>query len=282
MQQLSYKKFNQILFAWHKKNYREMEWRNIHDPYLILVSELMLQQTQVERVKEKYALFIKHFPTVKKLAAASLGDVLTVWSGLGYNRRAKYLHHCAKEVVVRYDGKFPNSYDELITLSGIGPSTAGALLAFSFGMDTPMIDTNIRRILVRVFFRKAKKFPTDAELYLFASSLIPRGKGRVWNYAMLDLGATLCTARNHSSGCPLSVLHGKVNDFIYKKPQKKFAGSERFYRGKLIKLLSKEGSVPRTLIEKELKDYQGNFTLLLEKLTREGMIVVQRNRVSLP
>jgi A/G-specific adenine glycosylase len=273
--------FNRVLFAWHKKNYRAMAWRDTHDPYRILVSELMLQQTQVARVKEKYASFIKKYPKVKDLAAAPLGDVLRAWSGLGYNRRAKFLRECAKTVMEERGGKFPNDYDGLVQLPGIGRSTAGALLAFAFGHDTPMIDTNIRRILVRVFYRN-KTIPSDKELYEFARALIPKGEGRMWNYAMLDLGATKCTARNHSDSCPMRSLHGKVGDFTYKKPQKKFAGSARYYRGKLMKLLSRKEAVRITEIKKELSEYEGDIALLVSTLVKEGMITKKKALFSLP
>ena len=313
--------FNAILFDWHKKHYRYMEWRDTTDPYRILVSELMLQQTQVVRVTEKYPEFIKRFPTAKKLAASSLGDVLRLWSGLGYNRRAKYLHQCAKQVTLQYHGKFPCTYNELITLPGIGRSTAGALLAFAFGQDTPMIDTNIRRVLVRVFKVELKRLhlrrsgapptrqrtnsmprssasprlaskgalaplgefiPSDKELYDFALSLIPKRKGRMWNYAMLDLGAMLCTARNHSPECPLMKLHGKVGDFIYKKSQKKFSGSERYYRGKILKLLTLVGKATLARLKKELVGYQRDPSLLLAKLVNEGLISQERAGYRLP
>ena len=139
--------FNRVLLAWHKKNYRPMAWRNTHDPYHILVSEIMLQQTQVARVTGKYAEFLKKFPTIRKLAAAPLGEVLKVWSGLGYNRRAKFLQLCAKEVIAKHDGKIPCTFAELVKLPGIGISTAGALLAFSFGQETPMIDTDRKSVV---------------------------------------------------------------------------------------------------------------------------------------
>ncbi len=255
-----------------------MPWRNTSDPYKILVSEVMLQQTQVDRVRTKYNEFLKKFPNVKALASAPLGDVLRVWSGLGYNRRAKYLHECAKKVVSEYGGKFPRTFSELTTLPGIGMSTAGALLAFSFGEDTPMIDTNIRRILVRVFF---KRIPTDKALYDFASALIPKRKGRAWNYAMLDLGATLCGARNHSALCPLTPLHGKVGDFVYKKPQKKFAGSDRFYRGRILARLTL-GPATQMLLYKELKRDEEYVDLLLRKLLRENLVVVKDAQYTLP
>lgn len=242
------RKFNRALFLWFRRHRREMAWRETFDPYHILVSEIMLQQTQVDRVREKYDLFISLFPDVTALARASRADVLRAWSGLGYNRRAAYLHECARVVVQKHDGVFPRTYDTLTELPGIGRSTAGALLAFAFGADTPMIDTNIRRILTRVFFAGVSPRPSDAELYRFAASIIPKGKGREWNYAMLDVGATRCTARQHDPTCPFQDLHGPVEDFVYKKPQSRFVGSRRSYRGKIIRLLIEEGTVSvRTL-----------------------------------
>jgi len=272
--------FTKILFAWHKAHYRDMPWRRTHDPYRILVSEIMLQQTQVDRVRTKYDEFLKRFPTVQVLASASLGEVLKIWSGLGYNRRAKYLHECAKKILEEYGGKFPNNFDELKKLPGIGISTAGALLAFSFGHETPMIDTNIRRILVRVFFKK--KIPSDKELYIFAQTLIPKGKGRGWNYAMLDLGATLCTARSHSSECPLAKLHGKVGDFIYKKPQKKFKDSRRFYRGQILKLLTEKKMATKVYLAKVLKLENKLVDGILSDLLNEALLKKSGTKIILP
>ena len=282
------KHFNQMLFRWHKAHYREMAWRNTRNPYRILVSEVMLQQTQVERVREKYAEFLKQFPSVHILAKAQLGDVIRAWSGLGYNRRAKYLHECVKEVLLNHQGKFPNDMTTLMTLPGIGLSTAGALQAFAFGEDEPMIDTNIRRILTRTFFspkmsrlRLDMVGVSDKELYVFAKSLIPKGKGREWNYAMLDLGATLCTARHHSKLCPLAKLHGPVSDFVYKKPQKKFANSDRFYRGRILSQLLISPHTSESLQE-VLALEQGLLHLILTKLAKEHLIVVSKKSVTLP
>jgi A/G-specific adenine glycosylase len=261
-----------------------MPWRRTHDPYRILVSEIMLQQTGVDRVRGKYAEFLAQFPDVSLLAHAPLGAVLRVWSGLGYNRRARYLHECAKKVVHEHGGKFPATFEELIKLPGIGMSTAGALLAFSFGGDTPMIDTNIRRILVRVFFNKV--LPSDKELYAFALSLIPKGKGkyrgRAWNYAMLDLGATLCTARNHSDACPLMKLHGKVGDFVYKKPQKKFAGSRRQTRGQILRLLTTHKVMTMGTIAQEIGKTKAQSSEIIKELVTERLVVVVRGNVRLP
>lgn len=272
--------FNRVLFRWHKSHYRDMPWRHTHDPYRILVSEVMLQQTGVDRVREKYAAFLKAFPTVHILADASLGDVLRVWSGLGYNRRAKYLHECAKEVVRMHGGKFPRDEGDLKKLPGIGPSTAAALSSFAFAGNAPMIDTNIRRILVRVFFKK--EVPSDRELYIFAKGLIRRGKGRVWNYAMLDVGAMLCTARNHSNECPFVALHGTVGDFAHKKPQTKFTDSRRFYRGKILQLLAKEKEVSRTILIRSIGIKIPEMTEILHDLKKEGLIVMARGKIILP
>ena len=240
----------------------------------------MLQQTQVLRVRAKYTEFLKAFPTVHTLAKASLGEVLSVWSGLGYNRRAKYLHECAKEVVRTCDGRFPKDETELKKLPGIGSSTAAALASFAFDGESPMIDTNIRRILVRVFFKTT--IPSDRELYLFAKTLIPEGEGRMWNYAMLDVGATLCTARNHSHKCPLMRLHGDVADFVYKKPQTKFTDSRRFYRGRILQLLAKEKEVSRLMLEKSIGKKIPEMPEILRDLKDEGLIMIRRGKIALP
>ncbi len=257
-----------------------MPWRRTRDPYKILVSEIMLQQTQVERVRTKYAQFLKRFPNVHALAKSPLGEVLTLWSGLGYNRRAKYLHECAKMVVSEYCGKFPDDFEELKKLPGIGISTAGALLAFSFGHETPMIDTNIRRILVRVFFKK--KIPSDKDLYVFAQTLIPKGKGRAWNYAMLDLGALCCTARNHSPGCPLMKFHGKVGDFVYKKPQTKFKDSRRFYRGQILKLLTEKKTTTLVHLRSVLKLEHKLVDNIVDDLLQEALLTKKGKKLMLP
>jgi len=270
-----------------------MPWRRTHNPYKILVSEIMLQQTQVSRVRTKYVGFLKKFPNIKVLARASLGDVLRAWSGLGYNRRARYLHECAKQVVREHDGRFPNDLDELKKLPGIGLSTAGALLAFALEKDEPMIDTNIRRILTRVFFPQALRFDlknskgrtlgiSDTILYNFAKSLIPSGKGRVWNYAMLDLGATQCTARSHSNRCPLGKLHGRVGDFQHKKPQKKFAHSDRYYRGRIVALLAARNTCPLRTVASVLALPNKRAHRITEKLLGEGLLKKYGNLLRLP
>lgn len=268
--------------SWGKKNYRDMPWRRTHDPYRILVSEIMLQQTGVERVRTKYTEFIKSFPIVAALASAPLGSVLRVWSGLGYNRRAKFLHEAARMIIKEYEGKFPRDMTELRRLSGIGLSTAAAVSSFAFGKDEPMIDTNVRRILARVFFPHVP-IPSDKELYAFAKGLIPKGKGRQWNYALLDIGAMECLARGHKDTCPLQSLHGPVADFIYKKPQSRFKDSRRYYRGRIIALLREnpEGLTEK-FITKHFPHAPYDLKQLCVDLNKEGLIEKNGVKYKLP
>jgi len=271
--------FNRRLFAWHRSHYRPMRWRATRDPYRILVSEIMLQQTQVVRVRGKYREFIRRFPTVRALARAPLSDVLSLWFGLGYNRRAKYLRDCAREVVAKYGGKFPRSREVLLSLPGIGPSTASALRAFAFREDDPIIDTNLRRVLQRVFCRSRKV--TDRELYTLAQKVMPRGKGREWNYAMLDLAATTCTARNHSDNCPMTTLHGPVYE-PWRTARLPFRLTRRFARGRALVAI---GSISRgaTLsdIRRSIGDSPYDAREIISELVRDGLVTQVGKRYQL-
>jgi A/G-specific adenine glycosylase len=278
--------FNEILFAWNDDVYRPMDWRprkrdvkKTLDPYHILVSEIMLQQTQVDRVQTKFAQFLGRFPDVQSLAGAPLADVLSLWSGLGYNRRAKYLHQAAKVVVREYDGVFPRDFIELQKLPGVGRSTAAALMAFAWNEPFPMIDTNLRRILVRAFFDG--NIPSDAVLFDFAKDMIPPGRGRAWNYAMLDLGAMVCTARRHSTDCPMFDFHGDVNDFAYKKPQSKFKGSKRSYRGALLKALVASGAMTRGAAEQFFAGTPYDGKVAIDELLQEGICALKNKNITL-
>lgn len=279
--------FNETLFAWSDENWFPMDWRTKKrdqakglDPYRVLVSEVMLQQTYVARVKEKFKEFVERFPDVDSLAAAPLGDVLRLWSGLGYNRRAKFLHDCAKSVVVNYEGKFPRDFKELQKLPGVGISTAAAIMAFAHNESYPMIDTNVRRVLARTFFDG--KPPSDKELLAFAVEIIPGGRGRAWNYAMLDLAREVCTARDHKESCPLFDLHGEVGDFVYKKPQSKFKGSKRSYRAALVRALVKGEKLTRENAEGFFKETPYDGRLAVDELISEGLIAQKKNIITLP
>ena len=192
--------FSKQLIQWHKKHGRHgMPWQSITDPYAVWVSEIMLQQTQVATVLERYPKMMKRFPSVAHLARADIDEVLAEWSGLGYYSRARNLHACAKQVVTQYQGQFPSDPLALESLSGIGRSTAGAIAAFAFQVRTPILDANVKRVLARLFgIRGAlqEKKVTDS-LWQLATELLPQTPKNmpVYTQALMDFGATWCTAK---------------------------------------------------------------------------------------
>lgn len=233
------------VLSWFGNVGRELPWRKSRDPWEILVSEFMLQQTQVARVVKKWPEFLQSFPTPEACAKSSLAEVIQHWSGLGYNRRAVHLHQCANRATKMFGGDIPNAFNELQEFPGIGPYTARAIRVFAFGCDDAVLDTNVARILARV----AGKSLSREEAQRSADNLVPSGKGWEWNQALLDIGATCCTARQpdcHS--CPLfrhcqwkggdefsddpAVGSGGVS-----KPQSKFVDSDRRGRGRLVSKL---------------------------------------------
>ena len=194
------KHFATKLIAWHGKDGRQgLPWQSIRDPYAVWVSEIMLQQTQVATVLERYPRFMKRFPTVKKLAAAPLDDVLAEWAGLGYYTRARNLHACAKQVMKEFSGKFPANPILLEQLKGIGRSTAGAIAAFAFHERAPILDANVKRILARLFGIEGaiQEKAVNDELWLLAKTLLPKNAKDmpVYTQALMDFGATWCTSR---------------------------------------------------------------------------------------
>jgi A/G-specific adenine glycosylase len=190
--------FQSALLTWYEKNGRDLPWRQTRDPYHILVSEIMLHQTQVDRVIPKYHEFLTAYPTFNALAAASLKEVKQLWRPLGYNFRPGRLHEIAKLVITEHNGSLPDTLDELLTLRGIGRYTAGAILSFAFHKDAPILDTNVRRVLQRFFEVPGDpmRIPAKKQLWWLAEAVIPAGKAYLFNQALLDFGATICTARN--------------------------------------------------------------------------------------
>jgi A/G-specific adenine glycosylase len=193
--------FTRKLLAWYKRNARVLPWRETRNPYAILVSEFMLQQTQVSRVLDYYPRFLKHFPTLDSLARSKSKAVMEAWDGLGYYARARNLHKLAREVTRLHDGTLPDKPEELRTLPGVGQYTAGAVACFAYEKPVPTVDTNVRRVLTRVF-GNAKVGMRNAELWELASRLTPRQGKRAWrfNQALMELGALVCTARKPK--CP--------------------------------------------------------------------------------
>lgn len=194
--------FQRRLLAWYRVHRRDLPWRRTHDPYQILVSEIMLQQTQVDRVVPKYREFLERYPTLEALARARTAELRRVWYPLGYNVRPLRLRRIAQTALRDYQGSVPDSYDGLLAMDGIGRYTAGAVLSFAFKKDAPVVDTNVARVLSRYFGLKGslRRGPTQRRLWGLAASVIPKGKGYLINQAMMDLGAMVCTAR--APKCP--------------------------------------------------------------------------------
>ncbi len=193
------------LLHWYARHHRDLPWRRTRDPYRVLVSEVMLQQTQVARVIPKYREFIRKYPSLRALAHASVRSVIKTWYPLGYNIRPVRLHAIARTAAARHRGALPATQTELLALKGIGKYTAAAILTFAHGKPTPILETNVRRVLRRVFY--GGRAVPDRDLWNLSAALLPRSRGYNFNQALMDLGATVCTARTpHCPICPLKHL----------------------------------------------------------------------------
>lgn len=198
------RRFQQRLLKWYREYGRDLPWRRTSDPYHILVSEVMLQQTQVDRVIPKYHEFLERYPSFEELADAPVADVKKTWYPLGYNIRPERLHSIACETVERYGGKLPSDAEELLSFKGIGRYTAGAIRSFAFNEDAPILDTNVIRVLYRVFVAEGDPKAQKPMLWELSEALIPRGNGYDFNQAIMDFGAMVCTARNPDCRlCPM-------------------------------------------------------------------------------
>ncbi len=233
------------MLEWGTARRRDLPWRHTRDPWAILVSEVMLQQTQVDRVVPHYERFLAAYPTPADCARARPADVVRLWSGLGYNRRALHLHRAATTVVTRHGGALPEQDAALRALPGVGPYTARAVRSFAFGKDVAAVDTNGVRVLARAVAGAPLSL---REATALGDRLVPAGASWEFNQTMFDLGATVCTARHPDcAGCPLSRLcawrrAGRVTDDPWRgsptaRPQPAFAGSDREGRGRLLEAL---------------------------------------------
>jgi A/G-specific adenine glycosylase len=223
--------FSQTLITWHSRHGRSsLPWQGKRDPYAVWVSEIMLQQTQVATVLERYPRFMKRFPTVKKLAAAHIDEVLAEWAGLGYYSRARNLHDCAQQVMSEFGGHFPSDPDSLEKLKGIGRSTAGAIAAFAFHVRAPILDANVKRILARLFAIEGalqNKLVNDG-LWNLADKLLPKKPSDmpVYTQALMDFGATWCTSRkpvclSNEKKCPFEKdCQANLSNQVLSFPQK--------------------------------------------------------------
>ncbi len=276
------------LLAWAETTRRDLPWRATRDPWRVLVSEVMSQQTQVARVVPKYKAFIDRFPTAAACAEAEPAEVITLWAGLGYNRRALALHRCAQQVVTEYAGKLPTQLDDLLCLPGIGPYTARAVMAFAAEADVGVVDTNVGRVLARwnntTYDAKAVQEVADAQ--------VRPGTGWAWNQAMLDFGATICTKRSPQCGCcPVSShcqWRGRgedpaVGSAAVSGGQSRFVGSDRQGRGRLIEAL-RTGPVAETRLAEVMgwPDDPERAKRVAATLDRDGLIQRSNGKIQLP
>lgn len=254
--------FQNLIWNYYANNKRNFPWRDTTDPYHILVSEIMLQQTQTDRVVPKYENFLLQFPTVYTLASAPQAEVLIAWQGLGYNRRALALQRAAQQVVEKFAGTVPYTAEELQSLPGIGPYTAAAVMAFACNLPATCIETNIRRIYLHHFFADVERV-ADKELLLLIAQTIDFGNPREWYYALMDYGAAL----------PKHVKNPNQRSKHYVK-QSSFAGSNRQLRGAIIRLLTSLKRVSVSHIARELDEMPERITDCAAQLQKEGFIAV--------
>jgi len=262
--------FQKMVLSHYEQYGREMAWRNTTDPYQILVSEIMLQQTQVERVTIKFPEFIRAFPDFASLATASLTNVLTVWQGLGYNRRAIALQKCAIRVMNEYDGVLPADVDILATFPGIGRATASSIAAFAFTMPVVFIETNIRRVFIHFFFTDTDTV-SDAEILPLVEEALYRDNPRVWYWALMDLGSAL----------KKTVPNPNRRSVHYTK-QTPFEGSDRNIRGIIIRMLLAEPGIREKKFLGIRNDDPARIKKILSALESEGFILRHKDRFFLP
>jgi len=252
--------FRQLIYRYYRGHRRSLPWRETFDPYALLVSEIMLQQTQVDRVREKYREFLAAFPGFDQLARAELAQVLSVWQGLGYNRRAVSLRLCAQAVVERHAGVLPAEIGALEALPGIGPYTARAVAAFAFGIATPFIETNIRAVFIHHFF-PGKEAVRDSEILPLVQRTLDREEPRDWYYALMDFGAMLKKTRVNPSR--QSAHHAR---------QSPFRGSNREQRSLILRSVLAEPGITQAELVSALAVEAASVGRNLQQLELEGFI----------
>lgn len=283
------------LLDWYAREKRDLPWRRTRDPYAILVSELMLQQTQVDRVIPKWEAWLEQFPTVEALAAAPTSAVIKAWSGLGYNRRAINLQRLARAVVATHGGHIPHDVAELKALPGIGPYTAGAVAAFAHNRPVAMVDVNIRRLLHRLFV--GAEVPdyrvSEGEIWAMARAAVPAGRSADWHQALMDLGATICRPRPLCDRCPVRDWCRAASEFAELPPdaprptksQGKWDGSNRQFRGRILRAL---GALPHgeglplavlgAQVREEYTDADEAWLLkLVRALASDGLVILEED-----
>ena len=263
------------VLAWGAPRLRDLPWRRTRDPWEVLVSEVMLQQTQVARVAERWPRFLARFPTPAACADAPLADVLREWQGLGYPRRARNLHAAATAIVAA--GSFPSDLVGLLALPGVGPYTARAVLAFAFEADAAVVDTNIARVYARLAGRRL----TAREVQAHADAAVPAGEAWVWNQCLMDLGALVCRPVPVCRECPLTrgcswrarpeAPDPAVGSAGVSRRQARFEGSDREARGRLLKVLT-DGPVDPSVAAGVMQRDAATAARLLDSLVADGLV----------
>ena len=275
MKEKDIKQFQKQVYVHSKASKRRFPWRapilNIRkdgsiNPYKVMVSEIMLQQTQTTRVIDKFKSFTKRFPTVQKLAGVGLDDVLFEWQGLGYNRRGKALHDAAKAIVARFGGKVPRGKEELVSLPGIGPYTAGAIRAFAFNEPEAFIETNIRTVYLHHFF-PIRDQVSDREILDIIEVTLDEKQPRLWYEALMDYGADL-----KQQGLRIN------NKSRHYTKQSKFEGSDRQIRGAIVRELTNKKIATTASLNKSIGKDRGRIKLQLQKLQKDGMIRLEKGQ----
>ena len=252
---ISVEAFQEKILGFYREQGRDFPWRRTRDRYAVMVSEIMLQQTQAERVAPRFLQWMERFPDVRELAAASLREVLLLWSGLGYNARGQRLQLAAALIVERHDGVVPAEPETLMTLPGIGPYTSRSIPVFADNLDLAAVDTNIRRVLIHELALPEGILP--AELRKVAEEVLPKGHSRDWHNALMDYGALELTSRK-TGIAPLT-------------KQSRFKGSRRWYRGQLLRDLLSAGRMSLEGIEERYAYCPYGIGTIVEALVREGM-----------
>jgi len=252
-------RFRAAVYDHYERHGRDFPWRRTTDPYCILVSEVMLQQTQTKRVAQKYVEFIARFPDFGALAGATTAEVLAAWQGLGYNRRAQALHAAARNVCAGFGGRLPPEREALRSLPGIGPYTAAAVRAFAFNLPDAFIETNIRTVFIHEFFPGVEGV-RDTDILPLVEATLDRDNPRRWYQALMDYGAALKESGNPSRR---SAHH---------RPQSRFDGSRRQARGVILRTLLHDGSTTSAELRQRIEGWDARFDDALETLKRDGMV----------
>jgi A/G-specific adenine glycosylase len=265
----SARRFREMVLTYYAGHGRDLAWRRTTDPYRILVSEIMLQQTQVERVSLRFPAFITTFPDFSSLAGAPLPAVLAAWQGMGYNRRAISLQQCARRVVEEYDGTLPQDPEVLATFPGIGTATAGSICAFAFNMPVVFIETNIRRVFIHFFFEEEKTVQDTAILPLVKRTLYKKDP-RTWYWALMDLGSDLKKTTPNPNRRSTAYVR-----------QSAFAGSDRELRGKILNVLLKSPGMDMMELIRSTGEECERVERMITALEKEGFLTSSGDRITI-